>query len=108
MFRRTLAMPFDFIAVENPRQYPAVHRMIGRGPDDRVDLWHFGDPESKATYFWLKNLPPLMATIESDFVPGTIWKAKGKGAARQKERSRTRPGIAQAMAEQWGAYVQGR
>lgn len=72
-----------------------------------VHPYMFGDPWYKRTCLWLKGLSPLEKTIEVK--PEGYWvqrsgvRAKGsKGGHRsQKMRSKTFPGIARAMAEQW-------
>jgi hypothetical protein len=101
--------PIKKIAIENPRG-----KLNGywRNPDQVIQPYNFGDPYSKATCLWLKNLPPLMSTkILNTHVPfmpsNTGGKKRGQkhssGIARtQKQASRTFPGIAAAMAEQWG------
>lgn len=73
-----------------------------------IQPWMFGHPYQKRTCLWLKNLPALQATNivaerESSKVAGN-WFNKG-GKNRQHERARTFEGIAQAMAEQWGAVL---
>lgn len=75
------------------------------GPKSQViHPWQFGHGETKETWLWLKGLPILTPT---DIVEGReqrIWKmppTKDPGE-RRKLRSRTYPGIALAMAEQWG------
>lgn len=78
-----------------------------------IQPYMFGDPWMKTTCLWLKGLAPLMAT--DIVVPTGKWvsstdhrkqKAKDQwqtsGKKSQKERSKTFPGIAKAMAEQWG------
>lgn len=101
------------IAVENP----VPGRIHGLPPYSQiVQPYMFGDAWCKRTCLWLKNLPILMAT---DIVvpkgkwvettphgracrPGE-WEIKGKRSP--KERSKTFPGIARAMAEQWGGDI---
>jgi hypothetical protein len=64
----------------------------------------FGHGEVKATCLWLKNLPPLAPTM---VVPGRepkVWKM-APSPDRWKNRSRTYPGIAAAMAAQWGGLA---
>ena len=101
----------------------AIENQIGsmstlwRKPDQVVHPYMFGDPERKATCFWLKGLEPLEAT---DVVkPRVVVYKNGKGtdspwhvdtmklppAERSKARSKTFPGIAKAMAEQWAGKV---
>jgi len=88
------------VAVENPvmnRKRTGI-----RKPDFSVQPWQFGDPFTKRTCFWTRGLPPLRQTHEK---PALIEAAVHKcppGPDRWKERSRTYPGIANAIAEQWG------
>ena len=70
-----------------------------------IQPWMFGHPVQKRTCLWLKGLEPLNPTElveqrQSSKVPGN-WFNKG-GKERQKNRAKTFPGIAKAMAEQWG------
>lgn len=67
-----------------------------------IQPWQFGHGETKATCFWLKNLPKLVPTeIVSGRTPRVHHASPGPD--RWKERSRTLPGIARAMAQQWGS-----
>lgn len=83
-----------------------------RKPDCVIHPWQFGHPESKTTCLWLKNLPPLQPTSICKSATGR-WENQtpsgqnklGPSENRWKERSRTYPGIACAMAEQWSAFV---
>jgi hypothetical protein len=78
-----------------------------------VQPYQFGHPYTKKTCLWLKNLPMLTPTNVVD--PVATWCPSGsyshkhderyKGmftTDRAKARSKTFPGIAKAMAEQWG------
>jgi hypothetical protein len=70
-----------------------------------IQPYQFGHPFSKKTCLWLKNVPMLnptniVTTVQNTKVPGN-WFNKG-GKERQKNRSKTFQGIADAMAEQWG------
>jgi hypothetical protein len=68
-------------------------------------LWqpfHFGDPFRKTTCLWLKNLPPLQPTNNLGTGAQACWR-EPPAPDRWKTRSRTYGGIAQAMAQQWGA-----
>lgn len=98
-------------AIENPIGYMSS---AYRKPDQIIQPWWFGDDASKATCLWLHNLPKLVATkpvqvsklTTSTGVTFSRWyweTSRGKGAERQKMRSRTFEGIANAMADQWGA-----
>lgn len=65
-----------------------------------IQPYYFGDAFSKYTLLWLHNLPGLMATcICEDFVS---WTSIHRSA---RIRSQTFPGIASAMAAQWGCFV---
>lgn len=90
------------IAIENPRG--ALSR-LWRRPDQVIQPWMFGHGETKATCLWLKNLPPLMATDVSLGREQRIHRLP-PGPNRWKERSRTLPGVAEAMATQWGGVVE--
>jgi hypothetical protein len=87
------------IALENP-----VGRISTevRKPDQIVQPWQFGHGETKATCLWLKNLPKLTPT---NIVEGREPRVhhESPGPDRWKNRSRTLPGVAAAMADQWGA-----
>ena len=89
--------PINKIAIENPISIISSHI---RKPDQIIQPWQFGHGETKATCLWLKNLPKLMPT---DIVSGRIAKVHNMPPSknRWKYRSRTYPGIAKAMAEQW-------
>ena len=93
-----LAAPIPHIAVENP--IGALSRRL-RPPDAIVQPWQFGHGESKATCLWLRNLPPLRPTA---IVAGREARVHREppGPDRWRNRSRTYPGIAAAMADQWG------
>lgn len=86
------------IAIENPVSILSSHI---RRPDCIVHPWQHGHGEVKATCFWLKGLPPLQP---SQIVDGRVPRVhlEAPGPDRWKNRSRTLPGIAAAMADQWG------
>lgn len=100
------------IAVENP-----VSSKVFEMPKHTQEIqpWMFGHPYTKKTRLWLRGLPPLMATdvVEpvSPYCPaGTGRKDRSKyGAAKRgedaKNRAKTFPGIARAMAEQWAGDI---
>ena len=111
--RALLDAPIDRIALENP--VGAISTAI-RKPDQIIQPFQFGHPEWKTTCLWLKGLPPLVPTavVEPDMTvgggkkPGRISSAihrMGPSKNRQKERSRTYVGIAEAMAAQWGPRI---
>ena len=99
------------IAIENPVGHMST---AWRKPDQIIHPYMFGDPARKATCLWLKGLPKLTPT---DMVePVIIHYQNGKGTdnpwhmetmklppkERAKARSKTFPGIAKSMADQWG------
>lgn len=98
----------DKIAIENP-----VSSKIFDMPmhTQEIQPYQFGHPYTKKTRLWLKGLPLLEYTnvvdVISPYVPaGTGRKDKSKyGSAKRgedaKNRAKTFPGIAKAMAEQW-------
>lgn len=95
MLTTTFTCPW---AIENP---VGIMSTAFRKPDQIIQPWQFGHGETKATCLWLNGLPPLKPT---DIVTGREPRVHrmAPGPDRAKMRSRTYPGIAQAMAEQWG------
>ena len=97
------------IVIENPMPMKCV------GLPEKTQViqpYEYGDPFSKRTYLWVKGLPKLTpADILSEYQPfingggGRLNKENYKGkkfAGGSKARSKTFPGIAKAMADQWG------
>jgi hypothetical protein len=100
-FKELLDAPIDKIAVENPIMHKYGREIIGRPCNQIIQPWQFGHGETKATCLWLKGLPELKPTnIVSGRNPRVHFASPSPD--RWKERSRTLPGIAYAMAEQWG------
>ncbi len=112
--------PVAKVCCENPMGF--VNSQF-RGPDQTINPYQFGDSFKKRTCLWLKELPPLLAThsTHDDFFIPTLpepepihFDKNGVGKhwcemlvrlpknERAKARSKTFPGIARAMAEQWG------
>lgn len=104
----------DHKAIENPIGYMSTYY---RKPDQIIHPWQFGHPTTKKTCLWLFNLPLLEPTniVEVDTSDVYAYVAKNgrtkhdsrnrtkfQGEERSKYRSKTFPGIAKAMAEQWG------
>ena len=103
----------DMIAIENPQGYMNTHF---RRPDQVIHPYYFADSVNdkenyyqKRTCLWLKGLPPL---IRKNYLPKPppgwvegICNIKGGQRERAKVRSKTFPGIAEAMAAQWGALT---
>lgn len=87
------------ICLENPI---SVLSSLWRKPDQIIQPWQFGHGETKATCLWLKGLTPLQPTNIVDGREQRVFRLP-PSADRWKERSRTFPGIAAAMADQWGA-----
>jgi hypothetical protein len=96
-----LDAPIPHIALENP--ISIISSRI-RKPDQIIQPWQYGHGETKATCLWLKNLPKLTPTNIVEGREARIHKMP-PGPDRWKERSRTFPGIAEAMAEQWSAHI---
>jgi site-specific DNA-cytosine methylase len=128
-FMSMINAPIQKIAVENPI---GIMSNYYRKPDQIIQPYYFGDPFQKSTCLWLKNLPKLYYNLEPNLFDKNITSTKDKGEmvywidkktgkkkcqakwyydalinAKTKEerstlRSKTFPGIAKAMAEQWG------
>ena len=95
--RLLLAAPIPRIALENP--VSIISSRI-RKPDQIIQPWQFGHGETKATCLWLKGLPRLVPTQIVDGREARVHR-QAPSPDRWKERSRTLPGIAAAMADQW-------
>ena len=94
-------------AIENPI---SVISSAIRPPDQIIQPWEFGDSFQKTTCLWLKNLPKLKPTKVVDKGEFYIspsgkklpaWYAK-MGSGKGKERSKSFPGICDAIGRQWG------
>lgn len=99
--RWLMHLPVKRIAVENP--ISIISTRI-RKPDQIVQPWQFGHGETKATCFWLKNLPKLVPTNVVIGRENRVHRLPER-PDRWKDRSRTYQGIAAAMAQQWGGLV---
>ena len=97
LIRRSEHIPMT--AIENP---VCVMSSLYRKPDQVIQPWQFGHGETKATCLWLKGLPNLTATNIVDGRENRIHRMP-PSPDRWKERSKTYQGIADAMANQWGA-----
>lgn len=113
--------PIEMIAIENPI---GVMSSVFRRPDQIIHPYYFGDPASKATCLWLKNLPKLKwdkednlfgekTAVDAEYYTTASGRKYPKwsmiDAAKIKDmdersnfRSKTFPGIAKAFADQWG------
>lgn len=92
------------VCIENPIPHKYAVEYIGKY-NQIIQPWQFGHGESKATCLWLYNLPELKPTEIVSGREQRVWKM-APGEERTKERSKTLPGIARAMAEQWGGLIQ--
>lgn len=99
----------DKVCIENPIMHKYAKKIIGVKQAQVIQPYMFGHTEQKATCLWLKGLPLLNQT---DNVKSRMMLLPRRererlhylppGPERAKLRSKTYPGIAQAMAEQWG------
>jgi len=131
-FMQMINAPIEKIAVENPI---GIMSTVYRKPDQVIQPYFFGDGFTKTTCLWLKNLPLLQHFKEVDLFNDTIthvetssdykeWVSKKSGKQKRQQmwyykalteaktkeerstiRSKTFPGIAHAMATQWGGIV---
>ena len=130
-FMAMINAPVKHIAVENP---VGIMSSVYRKPDQVIQPYYFGDPYQKTTCLWFKNLPHLYHndrpnlfdenvthTHKGEFYEWTdkktgkkkkqpMWYAEAfmkydKAGETGKVRSKTFPGIAKAMAQQWGEYL---
>lgn len=113
------------IAIENPI---GIMSRYFRKPDQIIHPWKFGDNASKSTCLWLKCFPKLTHYEKNYFPPRLITKPNGdfayrwgnqtdsgqnrcspdpfnKKGQRAELRSKTYPGIAKAIADQWGDFL---
>jgi len=111
--QRLMDVPIDKIAIENP---VSVISSNIRKPEQIIQPWMFGDEATKTTCLWLKNLPLLKPTkvvgkgervVFKSGKSHPKWYAEALSKAKTAEerrnlRSKTFPGIAQAIANQWG------
>lgn len=126
-FMKLYMAPMKHICLENPVGYP---NSAFRKPDQLIHPYFFGDAHKKGTCLWLRGLPKLIyckrdnlfetqSTVEPKIMaiqyrkPSKYYKG-GEEKKRYftdcysrnaKERSKTFPGIAKAMATQWGEYL---
>lgn len=109
--------PIEHIAIENP---VGIMSSRWRKADQAVQPWMFGDEASKNTCLWLKNLPLLQPTKIVGKGERVVMKSSGKSLPkwysdalvkaktpeeRRTLRSKTFPGFAKAIAEQWSMAI---
>ncbi|WP_294267723.1 hypothetical protein [uncultured Chryseobacterium sp.] len=133
-FTKLCAAPIKLKAVENPKgilssdwyiqkHFPEIMNFLSchklpRKPDQKLHPYHFGDPKQKETHFWLFGLPKLehtevvepeqhrgVITRKGNYRPGSTRPMTWLDFATPKEKSKTFPGIAAAMANQWGNFL---
>lgn len=111
-FRRLLEAPVARIAIENPVMHGYAASIIGQRQTQIVQPWMFGHTEQKATGLWLRGLPPLLASedvraamMQLPYAERNKIHSTPASKNRWKLRSVTYPGIAHAMAAQWGGDV---
>lgn len=99
-----------YTAVENP---VGVMSTVFRKPDQYIQPYDYGHPESKKTGLWLRHLPPLTPTDTLTKPSCGYWANQtpsgqnklGPSPTRSADRARTYSGIATAMVTQWPAYI---
>lgn len=125
-FMQMVNAPIKHIAIENP---VGIMSKIYKPPTQIIQPYFFGDQYSKKTCLWLKNLPPLYHNEKPNLFDSVVthtykgeftewickktgkrkrqptWFANAKKNERSKIRSKTFPGIAEAMATQWGNFL---
>jgi len=112
-FNACLDAPIPRLSVENPIMHKHARRLVRRDYDQIIQPWQYGDGECKATCLWLKGLPRLRPTsVDAPLFGAAPCMGRGQsvhlcppGPDRARIRSTTFPGIARAMAEQWGGIA---
>ena len=113
IFKLLLDAPIEKKCIENPIMHGhAKERIGGIKQSQIIHPWMFGHAESKATCLWLNGLEPLKPTNNVKEEMMLLPKNQRErlhylppSPDRWKERSRTYPGIANAMASQWGVVA---
>jgi len=101
-FRACLNANAPKVAVENPVMHKYALRLVGIGPSFSVQPWQFGDNFKKRTCFWTVGLRALVPTSDLDGNTASDYCFRlPPGPERKANRSRTYPGIAAAIADQW-------
>lgn len=129
-FMQIVNAPIKYKAIENP---VGIMSKLYRKPDQLIQPYYFGDEAQKTTCLWLFNLPPLYHNPEPNLFDETVthvfrgemheWIDGKTGKVKRQpkwyadlflksgtanighSRSKTFPGIANAMAKHWGEYV---
>ena len=109
------------VACENPVPSPMAKVLLPR-MTDKVNPTFFGDVRLKAICLWTKQLPPLMSTCLTRPRQTGVWRTRADGSRQQyhwldlipggkkqaKRRSMFFPAVADAMADQYSAHLEGR
>jgi len=100
-FKKLLEADIPLKCIENPIPHKYALKIIGRKYNQIIQPWMFGHGETKATCLWLVNLPELKPT---NIVSGREQRIHKLPPSKDRAmlRSKTYPGIAEAMAKQWG------
>ena len=122
-FMRFTDLDIPHVCIENPVGIMSSHY---RKPDQAINPWQFGDEFQKKTCLWLKDLPKLVHIKEPDLfnkrathvgrgefivteggnrIPKWYSDARSDRKTQKYVRSKTFPGIAKAMAEQWSIFL---
>lgn len=99
--RLLLDAPIPHICLENPEG--KIGSAI-RTHDQLIHPWEYGEPYEKKTCLWLKHLPYLQPTRLEWRREQAVWRM-GQSKNRKRERSRTYPGIARALADQYTRFL---
>lgn len=119
-YKKLRNAPIPKIAIENPIMHDHARELLGKSKRNIVQPWWFGDKAFKATGFELINLPDLISNLPGN-LPGSRLDPPASGTEehkkwskihrmspgkdRAKSRSKTFPGIAKAIAEQWAGDI---
>ncbi len=118
-FAKLWTAPIERICLENPK---SVASPVIAKYDQEIQPYYFGDPHQKTTWLWLKNLPHLVYSRQETLFDEKSAVNKPEALAVDntetgmkrhyadfhrdpKERSKTFPGIARAMAQQWSKLL---
>lgn len=116
-FAKVWNAPIKHVCVENPTQHRYARMFLEKQGVPRfrqsIQPFEFGDPESKRTCLWLRELPPLKHTKVLPLPECGYWNNQtpsgqnklGPSQDRSAIRAKTYPGIAKAMAQQWSEYL---
>lgn len=114
-FLELWSLPAERVAIENPKMHRHARNRIGLDAPQIVHPWQFGHETRKETHLWTRGLPPLEPTnVVNPKARGQCVRKSGDRAGRvynyyhhqgktSHDRARTFAGIADAMADQWGA-----